>query len=709
MVSLAAEVRWKVPSAVQESAIGVSLWALAAGVLLLAAGLSIGDVGRLFAYIGLFALLPGYAITPYVLRGPFTPAMMFGSAMFLGLAFQLLVTTLLWLVGLMPGLYLLPVLAAALLARPETRKRLSAIVEARPSAWTYPAWAAAAVLIPLLGFLALVNYMGDVVNDHFIEQAIGVASLYDGWPPENLLVPGFPYSNNYVIHLWMLGATRLLGLDVMVLAARATPILTVTFACGALLTFCRQSLRLPGWAIALILTKIFLVVGRPFIASQIFMAVIPEATIPVISPLLGFAVFFTLLLVLADRERAGANMAATLAILAALTFVATGSRGPCGPIVVCALGLWWLASSYQMRAPDWRRLAYVGAAIAGLLAALVVFFTLGRGASGTSFLTLTWTPVRFMSEPANYSAVMRWFIQRDYSSTAGAYTAFAVVALFQAGFLVPGFLYKLWLMFRERWTAAETMLLGASIAGIAAVFLTEAAGGSHFTFIHYANLSMSVLGGMGLVRMFEGMKVRPKLAHWLVLVPTVTLFVLHMRELPPGLHKIVPFSTRYVNNGGAGPQGLATLWTPASLRPYCENYRMAEPLLDQLGGQRVNLIYIDDNAAFGPCEFIWWTAVSGQPSLLSDRLSMYLSWPSAFRARMQEQHDQMIAARASASNGEPNIEALRRLAATLPEHRDSYFMLPAPVYGVEEAAADFERVGVNSDLVLWKYLPADGR
>jgi hypothetical protein len=93
-------------------------------------------------------------------------------------------------------------------------------------------------------------------------------------------------------------------------------------------------------------------------------------------------------------------------------------------------------------------------------------------------------------------------------------------------------------MARRGASSAQILLLGASIAGVAAVFLTHAPGHSQFTFLQYSNICLSILGAQGAQRILSrdawhnaGRGVKARKAA--VLSSAGLLLVLQLSQLPP--------------------------------------------------------------------------------------------------------------------------------------------------------------------------------
>lgn len=678
----------------------------AALMVLLAAGVAFSDASGVLLYLALFALLPGYLVVAYMLRGPFTSGILAAMALCLGLIAQLLVMLMLWMLGALWLAYLIPVLAIAGLAWPETRRRLSAMhLPAAPNQ-SLAVWALAALALPILGAWGLTDFIDNRVEYHFLEQAWGVQSLSRGWPAQSAMAIGVPYSNNFAIHLWMLGAVDLLGVELIPLAGRSTPILHLALAALAIAVFSRHVLKLPLWAVALVIIKVFVVFARPPIAALVYLAVIPSAATATLSPLLGFTAVFSLMTVLHDRETHRSSALVTSGLVFAMTFLAVGARGSAGPILICGFGLLFLVASMQKRALDRSRLAYLVLSVAAMVAALAVFFTLGQQVSGTRFLQVTWQPVSWILDQGKSVAVAHMLTEAGVPPVLAASAAFVIFSLFQAGFLLPGFLYKLWLMTRETWSSAETLLLGFSIAGIAAVFLTQAGGGSQFTFIHYSNISMSILGAVGLTRLVaifraggEDARTRPLKA---ALAATAVLAIVHLGEVRWKVVSATPLGLRSVSDS-AGPRGLQALTTPAEWQPFCEGYERAEPLLAQLRGvERPIVIFLVDELHISTCHVYWWVTTTGIRTLMPQLMSMYASWTESEGDLVGRRFHVYSTALAAAKKGEVDVVALGKLAEDLKDEGPVYFVLPTTLPSASNPPAAFESVATHGELTMWR-------
>src|SRR4029077_17317400 len=169
----------------------------------------------------------------------------------------------------------------------------------------------------------------------------------------------------------------------------------------------------------------------------------------------------------------------------------------------------------------------------GFLAGLWFFFTLGSGFSGTGFITFIGQPFTLLAGKPVFP-LPQLLMRHGMAVIPAGMIAFAVIALFQAGFLLPALPRQFAAMLREA-SETEVLLLGSAIAGIAAVFMTVAPGFSHFSFLHFSSIGLSLLGGRGLQLMVSRREApKPWLlgADLLAMLAAVLLACLQLSELP---------------------------------------------------------------------------------------------------------------------------------------------------------------------------------
>ena len=168
------------------------------------------------------------------------------------------------------------------------------------------------------------------------------------------------------------------------------------------------------------------------------------------------------------------------------------------PILLSALALRCFIAWRSDRAHLWQTSADLLAALAGFAAGLWFFFTLGSGFSGTGFIHFTGQPFTFLADPEQYLLLVPHLLMHvGFSKVAAGTVAFILIAVFQAGFLAPALPAQLTAM-QRRTDPPAILLLASAAAGIAAVFVTEAPGYSHFSFLYFANVSLALLGAKGL-------------------------------------------------------------------------------------------------------------------------------------------------------------------------------------------------------------------
>src|SRR4029077_5892923 len=169
----------------------------------------------------------------------------------------------------------------------------------------------------------------------------------------------------------------------------------------------------------------------------------------------------------------------------------------------------------------------------GFLAGLWFFFTLGSGFSGTGFITFIGQPFTLLAGKPVFP-LPQLLMRHGMAVIPAGMIAFAVIALFQAGFLLPALPRQFAAMLREA-SESEVLLLGSAIAGIAAVFMTAAPGFSHFSFLHFSSIGLSLLGGRGLERMISKREARTpwiRCADLLAMLALVLLAGLQFSQLP---------------------------------------------------------------------------------------------------------------------------------------------------------------------------------
>jgi hypothetical protein len=687
-------------------AIGV-LWLAA---LLLAFTIAYPDLGavlRFLAYAAGFSLLPGIVAVRLLLPSltSLGPVIAYGLAA--GIAINLLALMPLWLIGRISLLWALP--AAALLAAVVLRRRI-ALGRPLAAGARLDRFAAAECLVvcatPLLtlGFLVAAD-RSTAFSDHFAFQGVLVQGLAQvsahGWPPRFLLLADTPLSYNYAAHLWVLGAHAITGLPVEVLVARFGPVFFLAAAAAMLIAFSRSVLGLRGWYPALVVIAVFWIVGVAPLHGRVFGIFTAFGAMLVMSPSLGFLIFFLALLVALRGAVGRCSAAVRLPVLVLLGFVGTGARAPAMPVLICALGLVWLVG-WRRRAPHAHRtLADMAALAVGFLAGLLVFFTVRSEISGSGFATFTGHPT-YLTDPDQVMLVLPGRFIKLFPAPVAALLAFAVIVLFQASFFTPGVAHRLRKLRQDPPGEAEIALMGAAIAGIAAVFMTVAPGFSQFSFMHYTSLCLAMLGAATTQRALTGVDWR-RYRAWtrdqaILVAATAALLVAQLVQLPAD-------SFRWL--GRQVPTALASLAPPWHAIPRQERTLTAclrDADADLLAAARAAapdpvLVWLGLPPLITSCESRW--AIVREPV---DTIHWYSlefrpgKARGALAERLQRQAALLRSAIKAAEQGRLAADDLAALAQTLAD-RPTFVFAPRSAAGEDPR---LERVAENDRFVLFR-------
>jgi hypothetical protein len=660
---------------------------------------SIGSVIRFSVYIFAFNLLPGLVVTPLLLpalRGSLF--LIFGLAT--GIAVNLLALTLLWFAGWTQGLWLLPLASLAMLASGTLRIRLRDVFGQRIGGGGIR-WLAGTFFLCLTALLGMAHVLsgdpGDAFSYHFAFQAVIVRGLEQGWPPPNLLIPGLPWSYNYGAHLWVMGASRIAGLPVDILVARYTPVFLGAVAAAAMLGFGRRTLGLPWWLAVLAVMCPFWVVGLPPISAGVFGTFMPYGATLLMSPFLAIAVFFLELLVLLEgRPERGAWR---FLILAALTFLATGARGVCAPILLCAVALRLFFAWRRSRAGAWQEFADLCAVAAGFASGLWLFFTIGSGFSGTGFIKVNGQPFDFLNDPHQYLLVVPHILtQLGLPKLVAGIAAFILIAVFQAGFLTPGLPMQIIAM-RRRLQAPEILLLGSAIAGIAGVFMTEAAGYSHFSFLYFANVSLPLLGARGLHRLIGkgGWAMGHRFSLFACFGSVVLLALLQLAQLPWSTatwlaEHWLPGAIQLAAGQSAPTTEIATCRHDADADLFAQASRY--------GPDQIVMFLPRSPSGTFYCETFWLVARSPSQTISDYALTIPPGKADpAFDRILHLRQQHMNAALQRASGGVLSVPDVLSMAGTLPPGRPLLVLAEGSLVPYPRSA--LERIAANDRFTLW--------
>jgi hypothetical protein len=575
----------------------------------------------------------------------------------------------LWMLGT-PGLlkwWSLVGIAGVLLGR--RKLQLAKLIENWTVGRSEACWIATALLICGTTLLLVTWYVeGDGSGPlHFSFQGVVVSSLASGWPPTNLMLADVPLSYNYLAHLWLLAISENTSLGVPELVARYGPVFFLSSALAAMAAFGRHVLTLSWWAVALSIVAVWWVFGVPPVTGAIFGTFTSLATVVILSPGFGFVIFFVLLTLVIESLRGDGHHAArdTVAI-GLLSFAATGARGVTMPIFLCSLAL--LGAVKWLQAGSLRLLSlYLLAGSLGFVGGLFFFFRIASDFTGTGFLQFTGQPFTYLSSQQTLLTLPRLLINLGIPQIVAGALAFLVIAAFQGAFLTPGLLYNMRFMMRRGPGDAEWLLLGASLAGIAAVFLTVAPGHDHFTFLQYANISMALLGAQGLQQALTDRSPSSwrKPANLLLVALTALLLIVQFGQVPASalrfagnyfrtalsvvFHRQVDAELRRPIMSCVADGGMSNLLATAKAAP---------------GDPVVLIVPSDKNPGY--CETFWPTALAGVQTIQYYSLNFLPGRARGMlRSRLAEQSKHMMSAYATARAGILNIQDVLAIADTL--------------------------------------------
>jgi hypothetical protein len=656
--------------------------AAAATFLILLAGLvavfpSFGAAIRFLLYILAFNLLPGMVIARLLLPGLKELGSFVVYALSIGIVVNLLILIPLWVVGAAQWLAVLPAVATAALFVLRRRLAFGGLTLGSIPGRRALCWAAATLLVtvtPLLTMESLISSdpLYDLFSFHFAFESLIVQDLARGWPPPNLALPDAVLSYNYAAHLWVLAAHENSGVAIEILAARFAPVFLGICAAAQIMVFCRHILRLHWWTTALPVVSVFWIVRAPDIAGRIFGTFTSYSGLLIMSPFFGFLVFFIVVTIICEDLRHQTRpIGWTAVILALLSFVLTGGRVVGAPVLLCAILLLGCSELRRSRKFPWRTTIYLLACGAGFVAGLFLFFTIGRTMTGLGFGSFTGEPFTYLTDPGrgSFFVVPAWLMALHVPRLLAGMAAFLLIAAFQAGFLLPTLIYELRDVARRGATNAQILLLGASMAGIAAVFLTWAPGNSHLTFLHYTNICSSMLGAQGAQRILSrGDWVHsaggPKVMKVIAISCAGLLLVLQLAQLPASSLNWLGRQTDAI---------VAQLRTPvdrmSSIRSIASCYRDSDAELLALAAKSAEdpvVILLADIAR--RCEQYWWLVLypvqTIEPFSIAFPPGMAVG---AFKVVMDKRTSLFRALLAASAQGRLFTPDLLELAGTFPQ------------------------------------------
>ncbi len=694
-------------------AAAIAVWFVVAFAALMITYPSASSATRFLAYVIIFNLLPGVVFARLLVPRVQAPGIFVIYALAAGVTANVLIFLPLWAGGYPQLFRAFPIVAFAGAVIVRRRLRLAEIFNEWAPGRTDIWWTAGALFLCLTPLLTMVYLLADdpggSTSLHFAFQGVVVRSLETGWPPANLGVADLPLSYHYAAHLWILAAFQNSGIDLGVLVARYGPLFLPGCAAAMVFAFGRFVLRLAPWAAALPVVAVFWIVGIPTIFGRIFASFAPYGSALILSPALGFVVYLLTLTVIIEARSRG-RFAPGAAVVAALTFIGTGARGVFGPILICALALLAIVDWWRTRAVNCDRVIYVLSATVGCVAALIFFFTLGSDVSGTGFVRISGEPFTFLTQRQSLLNLHLLLMALGVAQPFAAAIGFLVIATCQAGFLTAGFWYDLVRMWRGAATDADILLIGTSIAGVVAFFLTEAPGHSHLSFLQYASIAMALLGARGLdcalKSVFEEARFTTgKLARIVVISTTGVLLIVQLSELPSQLWSGLDHQGRAAVTHIFATKDQTQRRDPGLLS--CSDDRDAVDLLAQVPVKAVVVNVPSTAFALRACEYFW--PLVDQPRHSINPFALrhapeQLKGP--LQARFAQRLDHLTAAVDGAIRGAVSAYDLIAIARTVSRDEPVFVLLAKSVHVDENP--QILRVAEAGPLVLLRVLtPVD--
>jgi hypothetical protein len=667
------------------------------------------EVARFIGYVLAFNVLPGLVVTRLMFPGLRGPSTHFVFSLALGVVTNTLVVILLWIIGRLPLLNLLPFVAGSVLLAGYRHLRLKVVMaewrvgrsDLQAIAGTVFFCVTASLNMAYFHSLPPTDSFFDRSWFHFGVQGWIVRALEFGRPPPHLLIPDVPLSYNYAAHLWMLGANHIGGLPLDVLVARFGPVFLGGSAAAMMLAFGRRLLGLSWWVAPLPVVCVFWIVAIPDVIGWVFGNFMPLVANLILSPFLAFLIFFiTIAFVVENRPASPAGRLTRGAVLLVLSFLATGARGTCPPILICALLLRLLVVWRQQRAFPRDHVADLIALALGFVAGLWFFFTLGSGFSGTDFITFIGQPFTLLASRTVFT-LPQLLMRHGMTAIPAGMIAFAVIALFQAGFLLPTLPRQLAAMRRQA-SESEVLLLGSAIAGIAAVFMTVAPGFSHFSFLHFSSIGLSLLGSRGLQLMVSRREARKpwiRGADLLAMLAVVLLACLQLSQLP---RKTM---AQLGDDLSASALALPNLsQQPAPRLASCARDQDGDLLASagRMASDPVVILLVSDY-----CAPVWW--VMRAPVQTMDDFFLAVVTGSTnplLQQILSTRVEHMHAAVALAGQGILSVADLVAIAGTVEERRPVFLMADRTLS--PKGDPHLLAVAGNDRLILWR-LEAPGR
>jgi len=499
-------------------------------------GASVLDTAKSLVYFVLYYLLPGLALFIFFnwKENRFEHILLWSLA--IGIAIQPFYLFPAYRYGYQYLTLIIPVCSLIYLV---TYKKDNIKLKIKQSATHYNSFKVFLTLIGFSIFIWITVYIcfADIysyprVDPNYINQTITTRTLQANFPPINAYVEGVILSYNYGIHLGMSFLSNFLDIDRLVVVSCIFPIFLIIILILLVYLFTNTFLELP-WLISLfVVINLFWVFSFGPINNQLYGAVFVPPNIRLIGPIAAFIAFLVGVRALTQSvQKINFQAISLLLFIAVIEFSITAFRAPGGLILICAAIYSLTMSLINKKENLLFALMKIGALIIGFYLAMKVFFS--TNINGTSFIDIGFT-FNWLAERNKFWIAM-FLKDLGFSSFFSGLATYMVMALMQATFLMPSFLYYILNHFNPlKLPIKENLLIGASIAGVSGTLLTSSGGGSHFSFIHYANLSMSLIGAAGLyslMRKFGNLSNIKKYLSILVLIFIVFLTFISLWEL----------------------------------------------------------------------------------------------------------------------------------------------------------------------------------
>jgi len=643
-------------------------------------------VGASVLHILLFLMIPGLALA-LKLGWHNSAGLLLVWALALGVVLLPIALLPFWIAGWESGPLLIPIIGAIFLFQYREKLKLSFCYAPLYSVFSYSKGVIFSIFILITIFLCVVDPFSIVpLEDLLVHQGVLMRAVQAGFPPENPLVEGVNLSYNYAAHLMMAHFTKLWGIAPVASVGRIFPILLLSALLLSTFAFAVEVLRIPMWAALIAMISAFWVVGYGPLNMQLYGALLAPPNIRLIGPLGALVTFLVAVrLISATGTIDGARGTGRALLFGALVFSATGYRAPVGPILICSALFVGFLPVLRTERPNIGAIVMAFCGLVGFTGAGFIFLTFGSNISGTSFASIN-TTFYWLSERDNIYPLANLLKSFGFTELLVGIVTFLVMAIMQAGFLVPAFIAQIFEFRHKQPSTAVLALIGASIAGICGTMLTSAPGGSHFSFINLANLSMSLLGGCGLVvliRCVSSPVRRTRLWARLAIFGCVALSALSVWEITYQLDRF-------------GSARIANLF----VRPHVERVEELEPLLGMLESSDLTLFLGNDDHELNDL------AMNYNLNLVANlhALTMYSTWESPISAVFSRRVEVVQRLRSDAASGMVREEVLHLLSETLVDRDRSYFVI-APTSANADEVSSLLLIDQTSSYSLYRWSP----